>query len=96
MPNVSYLTLLLDASEVLEEVEVEVGATELAVGYRSESIFYLLLCNVVDMFVFDFAEFVRGNLSVGSFCTCFKDGFGAEEGANVVGTVYTSGKRHCV
>jgi hypothetical protein len=66
VPDVAYLALLFDTREVLQEVEMEVCATELAISYGAQAILDLLLCDVVDPFIFNFAELFAGDLAIGS------------------------------
>jgi hypothetical protein len=62
---------------------------------RRNSPFDLLLCDVGDPFVFDFAELFAGDLAIGGIAASIEDGFGAEEGSDVVGTINACWERHC-
>lgn len=57
------ITLRLDAVEVDAEVDVEVGAAELAIRHGAEPIFYLALHDGRDVLVLDCAELLGGDLS---------------------------------
>jgi hypothetical protein len=94
MPNISDLALLFDAGDVLEEVEVEVCAAELAVGDGAEAVLDLLLCDVGDPFVFDFAQLFGTDLAIGGFSAGVEDGFRTQKGPDMVGAIDACGQRH--
>jgi hypothetical protein len=94
VPDVPYLALLLDAGDVLEEVEVEVCAAELAVGNGAEAVLDLLLGYVCDPFVFDFAQLLGTDLVIGRIGAGVEDSLWAQKRSDMVGAIYPVRQRH--
>ena len=74
----------LDAAELLEEVDVEVGAAELAVGDALEAHVLLELHDLGDRLVFDLAQLLGRDLALGLLLARLQQVLGAQEAADVV------------
>jgi hypothetical protein len=75
----------LDAAELLQEIDVEVGAAELAVGDALQAHVFLELHDLGDGLVFHGAQLGCGDLARGFLLTGIQQVFGAQEAADVVG-----------
>lgn len=93
--DVANLALLLDAREVLQEVEMEVCAAELAICDAAEPVLDLQLCDFGDGFVFDLAQVGGGDVTIRSLAARIEDLLGSQEGADVVSAVDAVRERHC-
>jgi hypothetical protein len=91
----------LDATELLEEVDVEVGAAELAVGDALQAHVFLELHDLGDGLVFHLAQLLGRDLALGLLGAGFEQVLRAQEAADMVvaggefhhGVVSLSGKR---
>lgn len=90
------LALDLNARQVLEEVQVEVCAAELAICDGTDAVLDLLLCDIGDCGVLNLAQFVEVRLLVRDGLAGVQDGLGTQERPDVVGAVDTVWKRHYV
>ena len=90
----------LDAAELLEEVEVEIGAPELAVGDGLQADVGLEAHDLVDRAVLDLAQLRGRDLAAGLLLTRLQQVSRTEEAADVVGAerrrgAYGHGDRWC-
>ncbi|MCY1541485.1 hypothetical protein D9M68_771810 [compost metagenome] len=74
----------LHAAELVEEVDVEVGAAELAVGDALQADVFLEADDLGDGLVFDLAQLLGRDLALGFLLACFEQVLGAQEAAHVV------------
>lgn len=88
------IALRLDAVEVDAEVDVEVGAAELAIRHGAEAIFNLALHDSRNVLVLNLAELFGGDLASGSFVTRGQNNLGTQKGPDLVCPVDTLRKRH--
>lgn len=87
--------LALNSVQMLEEVDVEISAAELAVGHGPDAILNLTGDDLGDVLVLDLAKFRGGDRGLGvKLLAGGEEGLGAEERSDVVGTVDAGGKRH--
>ena len=73
-----------DATELLKEVDVEVGPAKLAVGDRLQPHVLLELDDLGDRLVLDGAQLRRGDLTFGLLRACIEQGLRTQEAADVV------------
>ncbi len=76
----------LDAAELLQEVDVEVGPAEFAVSDALQAHVLLELHDLGDGLVFHLAQLLGGDLALGLLLAGFQQVLGAQEAADVVGT----------
>ena len=74
----------LDAAELLEEVDVEIGAAELAVGDALEADVLLELHDLGDRLVFDLAQLLGRDVAARLLGAGFEQVLRAQEAADVV------------
>ena len=75
----------LHAAQLLQKVDVEVGAAELAVGDALQADIFLELDDLGDRLVFDFAQPFGRDLAVRMLFAGFEQDLGAQEAADVIG-----------
>lgn len=83
-----------DAIELLEEVEVEVGAAELAISDGAQAVLHLLGHDLLNPLVLDLAQLFGGDGALGLLLAGVEHRLGPEPRTNVVGPVDTSRKTH--
>ena len=81
----------LDALEALEEIDVEIGAAELAVGDPLEADVLLRADDLADAFVLDRVKVFRGKAAGGEFLPRLLQAFGSQETADMVGAERRTG-----
>jgi hypothetical protein len=74
----------LDAADLLQKVDVEIGAAELAVGDALQSDVLLELHDLGDRLVFHRAQLLGGDVALGLLLAGFQQVLGAQKAADMV------------
>ena len=88
------MAALLDAGQMLEEVDVEPRAAVFTVGHGLEAVLDLFPDDDSNVLVLDLAQILGGGGLALDLFTGLEDGLGAEEGPDVVRAVNSGRKRH--
>ena len=80
-----FAVMRLDALEALEEIDVKVGAAELAVGHSLQAHVLLRMHDLADAFVLDRVQVGRREPARGEALTRVSQSLGAKKAADVVG-----------
>ena len=83
----------LDALEPLEEIDVEIGAAELAIGDRLEADILLGADDLANAFVLERMQVLGRKLAGGEFLARRLEALGSEEAADMIGAERRTGHR---
>ena len=72
------------AANLLQKINVEVGATELTIGDALKTHIFLKLHNLGNRLVFNQAQLLGRDLALGELRTCIQQVFGAQKAADMV------------
>ena len=83
----------LDALEPFEEIDVEIGAAELAIGDRLEADILLSVDDLANAFVLERVQVLSRKLAGGEFFAGRLEAFGSQEAADMIGAEGRTGHR---